>query len=35
MMFGVRYKYQQGCSKPKREQKKLQNADKGFRIISE
>ena len=34
MMFGVRYKYQ-GCSKPKSEQKKLQNADKGFRIISE
>lgn len=34
MMFGVRYKYQ-GRTKPKREQKKLQNADKGFRIISE
>lgn len=34
LMFGVRYKYQ-GSTKAKREQRKLQNSDKGFRVISE
>lgn len=34
VMMGVRYKFQ-SRGKTKREQKKLQNTDKGFRVISE
>lgn len=34
LMFGVRYKYQ-GSGKTKRTQRKLENSDKGFRVISE